>query len=519
MGMASAQGTNGGSMSPGYTQVLNTFLETAASRFSLAGTRCFLYVLRHTAGYHQDAVSLSLEELMHGRRYPAGNRYDAGTQLSRPSVISGLEELRDYNVLACAMSGAGRGTEHAYSICPPEAWRDSIGKDSLPIPEIGKESFGKESLPITGDNGKESLPISATIGKETLPFPSRQPRRHAARRAPKETREKETQKKETSDADAHASGASDAHAASPDAPSPVNAKPQKREPRYSGEEQAYVRELVDAYKHRLRVKRLSAEGKERAAAHFFYRAGPDGEPVLVDVVLHVYDLMKARPFWRGKLLSLQKVAEQFPAYVADPAAFVADGGPLRAVASRAGVTQGSADPPLPDDAGDADAGAEPPEPEPLRVFHLAGYTDGGKVWRAVAEALRKTMSATQFDATFGGARLLLPPKHATAPPATPPPPGAECAAECLPTLVLHSAFSLDMATTRYGTRIEQAFQRAAPSIGRLRLATAAEVDMTPEPEPESIPTELAPVIALSPHRTRPRPTAPDDDDTNRPKGA
>jgi hypothetical protein len=99
----------------------------------------------------------------------------------------------------------------------------------------------------------------------------------------------------------------------------------KRERRYSGEEQRYVRELVDAFKRRLKVSRLPAEGRERAAAHWFYHAGPDDSAVSVDVVFEVYDLLKPRPFWRGTFLSLQKVAEQYVAYVADPAAFIAAG--------------------------------------------------------------------------------------------------------------------------------------------------------------------------------------------------
>lgn len=54
---------------------------------------CVLYVLRHTWGYaeYDEPKKITIDEFMKGRKYRDGSRIDAGTGLSKQSVINGLK--------------------------------------------------------------------------------------------------------------------------------------------------------------------------------------------------------------------------------------------------------------------------------------------------------------------------------------------------------------------------------------------------------------------------------------------
>lgn len=107
------------------------------------------------------------------------------------------------------------------------------------------------------------------------------------------------------------------------APVAAAAKPSasKRTPKYSGEEQAYVSALLKGVKEQTSIKgALPTEGKERDAAHWFYRAH-DGEPAPVADVLDCYRATKAQDFWQGKYLSLQKLEACYTEYRRAPAAY------------------------------------------------------------------------------------------------------------------------------------------------------------------------------------------------------
>lgn len=115
-------------------------------------------------------------------------------------------------------------------------------------------------------------------------------------------------------------GAASAAAASEPA-TPQEAPKTKRERKYSGEEQAYVSAVLTGIKAINGTKgALPTEGRERQAAHWFYRAN-DKEPVPVDDVLDLYRTVKARAFWQGKYLSLQSLEAEYTEYRRDPATF------------------------------------------------------------------------------------------------------------------------------------------------------------------------------------------------------
>lgn len=146
-----------------FTQVANIYMQAACCEFGLAATRCFLYIVRHTDGFHQNGVALSIGEFCTGRRRKDGTTHDAGTKLSRPAVMAGLDELRQAHVITCETTGRGRGTVSLFRLCPPSTWTLDNGKESLPIEN------GEHPLPIQPENGKEFLPITAKNGKESLP--------------------------------------------------------------------------------------------------------------------------------------------------------------------------------------------------------------------------------------------------------------------------------------------------------------------------------------------------------------
>jgi len=153
-----------------WAQIQMDILTLGARCFSLGATRCLLYLVRYTIGFHTTTVKLTVDEFCKGKRRKDGGRFDGGTDLSRPSVLTGLHELERARVIAISNEGHGRGTVATYELFPVECWqveRISIGKKSLPIND--KASIGKESSPIAASNGKSSLPKRRIIGKKSLP--------------------------------------------------------------------------------------------------------------------------------------------------------------------------------------------------------------------------------------------------------------------------------------------------------------------------------------------------------------
>lgn len=81
-----------------------------------------------------------------------------------------------------------------------------------------------------------------------------------------------------------------------------------REPRPDGEEMRYVRQLLEDIQREIGTKNaLPKEGRERQAAHWFYRNGPNGAPALREQVVLCYRLTKIR--WRGSYLSLMDLED------------------------------------------------------------------------------------------------------------------------------------------------------------------------------------------------------------------
>jgi len=162
---AGANGASPAMPQRAYTEFYNDCLEIAYGELSLSAVRCLLFIVRQTDGFHRDEVTLTLTDLCEGMPRRDGTR-GRGTNLSRPSAMSGLEELRIAGILTWIETGRGRGRVRIYRLCSPDQWR--IGKESLPITTT--DHIDKETLPIDARIGKRFLPITANIGKKLLPL-------------------------------------------------------------------------------------------------------------------------------------------------------------------------------------------------------------------------------------------------------------------------------------------------------------------------------------------------------------
>ena len=75
---------------------------------SLAETRVLMYVLRHTWGYQEfeAAKRITLDEFMRGRKNGDGSRMDAGTALSKQSVLTGIRGCVERGLLVVETNGS-----------------------------------------------------------------------------------------------------------------------------------------------------------------------------------------------------------------------------------------------------------------------------------------------------------------------------------------------------------------------------------------------------------------------------
>lgn len=290
-----------------WAQIEMDILTLGARCFSLAGTRCLLYLLRYTVGFHTMTVKLTVDEFCNGKRRKDGGRFDEGTDLSRPSVLSGLHELQRAHVIAIANEGHGRGTVATYELFPVECWqveRLSIGKKSLPIND--EASIGKDSSPIAASNGKKSLPKRRIIGKKSLPHIN--------------IEVKDSSPKEIEN-DANAS--SDANAPTP--------HKRSSRPRKLTDEQYAAKMREEEWKAALfegmeaiNGYPITGKGKERAAAHelYGYRGPKNRDSVLsVETILDCYRLTLIDPFYGQDQLSLQTILKKIGAYLNSPENF------------------------------------------------------------------------------------------------------------------------------------------------------------------------------------------------------
>lgn len=73
-----------------WSKLPHEFVNRLPQFTSMSEMKVVLYILRHTWGYHDPKKVITIDEFMHGRKRKDDSRIDAGTGLSRSSVIDGL---------------------------------------------------------------------------------------------------------------------------------------------------------------------------------------------------------------------------------------------------------------------------------------------------------------------------------------------------------------------------------------------------------------------------------------------
>jgi DNA-binding PadR family transcriptional regulator len=106
--------------------------------------KVLLYILRHTWGYQEFSAmkKITLDEFCNGRKRRDGARIDAGTGLSRPTVIDGLKRAEEHGFITSTTDNSdGARVKKAYAL--------SIAQDEEDVTTEVKRLYqgGKETLP------------------------------------------------------------------------------------------------------------------------------------------------------------------------------------------------------------------------------------------------------------------------------------------------------------------------------------------------------------------------------------
>ncbi|MCK6579927.1 MAG: DnaD domain protein [Anaerolineae bacterium] len=129
-----------------YSHLPHAFIDAMSGITSLCEMKVVLYILRHTWGFQEfeSPRRLTVDEFMHGRKRADGSRIDAGTGLTKPSVIKGLREAESHGfvIVDVDMSDPARvkkfyslAMEGSKSFTPGVKLFDPRGKEVLPRTE------------------------------------------------------------------------------------------------------------------------------------------------------------------------------------------------------------------------------------------------------------------------------------------------------------------------------------------------------------------------------------------------
>jgi hypothetical protein len=106
---------------------------------NLAELKVVLYILRHTWGFHEfkKPVRIKTDEFMHGRFLKDGTRMDAGTGLSKSSVLEGLERAKKHGFIECFIDDRDKARVKCY-------YRLKVQNDGPSEPEPPTRYFEQE---------------------------------------------------------------------------------------------------------------------------------------------------------------------------------------------------------------------------------------------------------------------------------------------------------------------------------------------------------------------------------------
>ncbi|MBF6588962.1 MAG: replication protein [Ktedonobacterales bacterium] len=285
----------------GFTQADNAYYDDLLGVISPTAYYCLSYIVRNTLGYHRESIRLSYKQL--------GDTLN----LSRNTVMRGLQELEAAHIIASDAGERGRTQVRAYHLLPITAWtlpaRCTVSTSAKTALVEDEGASAKNALVETQTSAENALVVSKNALVET---------QTSAKIEHLINKERNKVSKQI-ESDAHASPAP----AEPVAAPPSKKSTATRSRRYTGEEQAYVAQGIKALCAEMHLKKHPAEGQERDGLHWFSTAR-DGQPVSVDEVMAWYRLIKREPYWQGKFLSLKSVAKTFVAHSGDLEAFRRD---------------------------------------------------------------------------------------------------------------------------------------------------------------------------------------------------
>jgi hypothetical protein len=155
---------------PSYTPVPDQVFDELLTVLSGAELKALLYICRRTFGFKKESDNISLNQLLHGLSKKDGTQLDAGTGLSKPTLLKALRELQDKGIIE---STRRMSDEHG---CEATNYRlrftnepNSPANQPVQHPEEGRsKNFttpGQKTLP---GGGKKTLPGG---GKISLPPP------------------------------------------------------------------------------------------------------------------------------------------------------------------------------------------------------------------------------------------------------------------------------------------------------------------------------------------------------------
>jgi hypothetical protein len=84
---------------PNYTPVPDQVFDELLTVLTGAELKVLLYICRRTFGFKKDSDNISLNQMLHGVVKKDGTRLDAGTGLSKPTLLKALRDLQDKGVI------------------------------------------------------------------------------------------------------------------------------------------------------------------------------------------------------------------------------------------------------------------------------------------------------------------------------------------------------------------------------------------------------------------------------------
>lgn len=83
---------------------------------NMAELKVVLYVFFHTwsAGGYENACHITLDEFVHGKKCPTGERLDLGTGLSKSAVKDGLARAIQHRLLMCIVDNSNKNQIKKY---------------------------------------------------------------------------------------------------------------------------------------------------------------------------------------------------------------------------------------------------------------------------------------------------------------------------------------------------------------------------------------------------------------------